>query len=118
MVEIRGHLCDHVSEDEKIKRIEGPAKESSEKCQRSLSALGSRFAHRDGGPAGRNLGFTIASETRAACAISQTSWTRTMCAPPRMLAATVAAVPKRRPASGWPPSVFPMKPFREAPNNS
>src|SRR5579863_6851311 len=40
------------------------------------------------------------SVTAATCAISATSCTRTMCAPPRMLAATVAAVAKSRPSGG------------------
>jgi hypothetical protein len=40
------------------------------------------------------------SVTAATCAISATSCTRTMCAPPRMLAATVAAVAKSRSSDG------------------
>src|SRR5208337_5263392 len=45
------------------------------------------------------------SVTRATCTISVTSWTRTICAPLRMLATTVAAVPQIRSsaAKGSPP---------------
>src|SRR4029077_350861 len=59
------------------------------------------------------------SVTRATCAISATSWTRTMCAPLRMLAATVAAVPHCRSlvGAGLPflASVAPRNPLRDVP---
>ena len=59
-----------------------------------------------------NCGLATASATRATWTISATSCTRTMCAPPRMLAVTVAAVPQMRSASArtrrepWPMNLF------------
>src|SRR6202163_2149932 len=62
----------------------------------------------------------IASATRATQAISATSWTRTMCAPPRIDAVTVAAVPSNRSLGGRGGSpgrakAAPRKPFRDVP---
>ena len=71
---------------------------------------------------GADLGFKIQSATRATLTISATSCTRTICAPFKILAATVAAVPHNftSTAAGFPSNsnVFPINPFREVPTSS
>jgi hypothetical protein len=90
---------------------------SSKKCQGSPD----RFKSRSHG-AVLSFGFATQSATSATCAISATSCTRTICAPPKMAAVTVAAVPQIRSSGGrrFPScaKVAPRNPLRELPTSS
>src|SRR3981081_4400090 len=68
---------------------------------------------------GRIRGFTTQSATRTTCTISATSCTRTTCAPFKILAVTVAAVPQTRSSIRvlfpFRSSAAPKNPLREVP---
>src|SRR5690348_1990909 len=110
-MKLAGYIGQYVGEYKKIEGVECPGGKPRKKGEQAASREAllsvSRRAHADN-PDRRRPRFRMASATRATFTISFTSCTRTMCAPPKMDAATAAAVPQMRSSSGAPPRAFPM----------
>jgi hypothetical protein len=75
-------------------QIEDAGRQGARLCRADLCAVSAPSSIAASSSPFLNQYLQIASDIAATCAISLTSWTLTMSTPPRIAAATVAAVPQ------------------------